>query len=236
MFLHCNIFYSSAVYFQIICILLDYCTNHNINVVKRTYFGDKLTFYCEVVTESIVKMSTMVMCPDQPPASGMFQRYPSPPVSYPFGSFGYNGSATQHPQDYNQFQVPEHGVQQAWYNAMYGTRTDDWAYGPTASGAMTSTPTGMGAYSYRSSQMGVDYSQPQGQVTSESPCDTSSSSSSSGSPSNKQLRPPYDWMKKASYQSAPVSGKCHVKLLIKVHGWNEHQMMSYYNKTSILNF
>ena len=151
-------------------------------------------------------MSTMVMCPDQPPASGMFPRYPSPPVSYPFNGFSYNSSGTQHPQDFNQFQVPDHGVQQAWYSAMYGPRPDEWGYGPSASGAMTSTPAGMGAYSYRSGQMGVDYSQAPTQMTSDSPCDTSSSSSSSGSPSNKQLRPPYDWMKKAAYQSAPVSG------------------------------
>lgn len=147
------------------------------------------------------------MCPDQAPASGMFQRYPSPPATYPFNGFGYNGSGTQHPQDYNQFQVSDPGVQQAWYNAMYGTRTDDWAYGPAAAGAMTSTPAGMGTYSYRSGQMGVDYSQLQTQLPSDSPGDTSSSSSSTGSPTNKQLRPPYDWMKKAAYQSAPVSGK-----------------------------
>lgn len=150
----------------------------------------------------------MVMCPDQPPTSGMFQRYPSPPVNYPpFNGYGFNAPTGQHPQDYNQFQVGDHGVQHAWYNAMYGSRTEDWGYGAAVSGPMTSTPTAMGAHTYRTGQMGLDYSQPTSQVTSDSPGDTSSSSSSSGSPSNKQLRPPYDWMKKAAYQSAPTSGK-----------------------------
>lgn len=156
-------------------------------------------------------MSTMVMCADQPPAAGMFQRCPSPPpINYPFNGFGYGAPGAQHPQDYNQFQLPEPGVQHAWYNAMYGPRTDDWAYGAaggaTSGTVMTSSPAAMGSYPYRS--MGLDYSQPgAGQMSSDSPADTSSSSSSSGSPSNKQLRPPYDWMKKASYQSAPTSGK-----------------------------
>ena len=159
-------------------------------------------------------MSTMVMCADQTTPAGMFQRCPSPPqLNYPFNSFPYGAPGAQHPQDYNQFQIPEPGVQHAWYNAMYGPRTDEWAYGPGPTGptpgVMTSTTTamGVGGYPYRS--MGLDYSQPgNGQMgSSESPADTSSSSSSSGSPSNKQLRPPYDWMKKATYQSAPTSGK-----------------------------
>lgn len=152
----------------------------------------------------------MVMCADQSTPTGMFQRCPSPPpINYPFNGFAYGAPGTQHPQDYNQFQLPEPGVQHAWYNAMYGARTDDWAYGGatgSSAGVMTSTPAAMGGYPYRS--MGIDYSQPVGgQMSSDSPADTSSSSSSSGSPSNKQLRPPYDWMKKASYQSAPSTGE-----------------------------
>ena len=152
------------------------------------------------------------MCPDNAPAASMFPRYPSPPVNYPapFNGFGYGTPGGQHPQDYQQFStVADPTVHQAWYNAMYGARTDDWGYGAVASSAaLTSTPTGMGTYSYRTGNSGLDYTQhPVPMTSSDSPGETSSCSSSSGSPTNKQLRPPYDWMKKAAYQSAPASGK-----------------------------
>lgn len=153
-------------------------------------------------------MSTMVMCQENSGNPAMFQRYPSPPVNTGFSGFSYGYPGSQHHQDYNQFPVPDTSVQQAWYSAMYGGRADEWSYGtPTTS----TSPPGMNPYSYRPAAMGIDYSQTgQGVMvpqTMESPGDTSSSSSNSGSPSNKQLRPPYDWMKKASYQSAPVAGK-----------------------------
>jgi len=159
--------------------------------------------------EAQFRMSAMVMSAEQAPGSSMFQRYPTPPpaINYPFNGFGYGGGGPQHPQDYNQFQVPETGVQH-WYNAMYGPRSDEWAsYGTSGSPAiMTTAQPAIGGYPYR--QMGLDYTGTVGgQAAADSPADTSSSSSSSGSPTNKQLRPPYDWMKKASYQSAPTSGE-----------------------------
>ena len=154
-------------------------------------------------------MSTMVMCQENGSNPAMFQRYPSPPVTNNFSSFGYGYPGSQHPQEYNQFPVTDTSVQQAWYNAMYGGRADEWGYGtPTST---SGSPPGMCGYGYRSGTMGIDYSQggqgPMTPQTMDSPGNTSSSSSSSGSPSNKQLRPPYDWMKKAAYQSAPIAGK-----------------------------
>ena len=151
----------------------------------------------------------MVMCQENGTNPAMFQRYPSPPVTNNFSSFGYGYPGSQHPQEYNQFPVTDTSVQQAWYNAMYGGRADEWGYGtPTST---SGSPTGMCGYGYRSGTMGIDYSQggqgPMTPQTMDSPGNTSSSSSSSGSPSNKQLRPPYDWMKKAAYQSAPIAGK-----------------------------
>lgn len=150
---------------------------------------------------------------DQGQGSGIFQRYPTPPPSlnYPFNGFGYPPATAQHPQDYSHFQVGDPtGVHHPhWYN-MYAPRADDWSYCPN--GTMTAAVTtmanspGMSAgYSYRSAAM--EYTTPCTQVPTDSLGDTSSSSSTSGSPTNKQLRPPYDWMKKASYQSAPTSGK-----------------------------
>ena len=158
--------------------------------------------------QRLVRMSTMVMCQENGSTPAMFPRYPSPPVNTGFSSFGYGYPGTQHPQDYQFPSMTDPNAQQAWYNAMYGGRADEWSYGtPTSS----SSPQGMSPYQYRTGSMGIDYSQTaQGVMTSqtmESPGNTSSSSSNGGSPSNKQLRPPYDWMKKAAYQGAPVAGK-----------------------------
>ena len=138
----------------------------------------------------------------------MFQRYPSPPMNTGFSGFGYGYPGSQHPQDYQFPSMTDPNAQQAWYNAMYGGRADEWTYGTPTSSA---SPPGMSPYQYRPGTMVIDYSQTaQGVMTSqtmESPGNTSSSSSNAGSPSNKQLRPPYDWMKKAAYQGAPIAGK-----------------------------
>nr|APD15706.1 homeobox parahox cdx [Nucula tumidula] len=159
----------------------------------------------------------------------------------PFTSYAAQGH--QYPQDYSQFQVgvtDATGFQQASWHApgsVYGNPRpmDEWGnYGmPTTSGTISPHHQNAATYSYRGmglNPMGVDYTQTpqhphQGAQSltvlerspqlDQSPTSTSSGSSSSGSPTNKQLRPPYDWMKKSSYQSAPAAGTNHGKTRTK---------------------
>ncbi|KAL3880920.1 hypothetical protein ACJMK2_033123 [Sinanodonta woodiana] len=187
-------------------------------------------------------MSAMVLSQEgNTPA--MFQRHPSP-TNYNYNPFtGYGTQGTQpYPQDFNQFTMTDPAMQQAWYNAMYGGNGgrgfEDWS----SNYAMSAAPTGNvspSSYGYRPGTMNMDYNQTgnmtQGQTlttmtslggtpSSNVSPGNSSSSSTSGSPSNKQLRPPYDWMKKSSYQSIPVSGKTRTKDKYRVV-YSDHQRL-----------
>ena len=176
---------------------------------------------------------TMVLCQENNSTS-MFQSRATPPANYNFGHFPgympqnaqYNTSVSgQSHSDYNQFQVDPTTFQQAQCYMAYGSRpVEEWVnnYGMPVTSAGTASPH---SYNYRHPHpMGMDY--PQGQVSHApvtqgltmmgsspqpicSPCaSTSSGSGSPGSPSNKQLRPPYDWMKKTSYApTAPAPGE-----------------------------
>ncbi|XP_061165438.1 homeobox protein CDX-1-like [Saccostrea echinata] len=188
----------------------------------------------------------MVLCQEN---ANMFQSRHSPPTSgYNFGHFsGYMPQTTQYPaptgqsHDYGQYQMDPGAFQQAPCYMTYGSRpVEDWAnsYGmPTTTGTVSPH-----SYSYRPAPpMGVDYTQqplPQGNGINQnlsalgsspqpvcSPTASTSSSGSPGSPSNKQLRPPYDWMKKTSYApSGPIPGKTRTKDKYRVV-YSDHQRL-----------
>lgn len=162
-------------------------------------------------------------------------RHPTPVTNYnSYGHFsGYPQGSQYNPQsqDYNQFNVDANTSFSQAYN-VYGVGSNSTASRPQGmddwmnySGMATTTASSLSPpsmqYSYRSG--GMEYNQhptsvPPGNSTltvlgsppqSEgSPTSSTSSPGSAGSPSNKQLRPPYDWMKKASYTACvPTAGK-----------------------------
>ncbi|XP_069130731.1 homeobox protein CDX-1-like [Argopecten irradians] len=179
--------------------------------------------------------------------SNMFPagRHPSPVPNYTYGHFhGYQGTQyTSQTQDFSQYVDPNAAFQQQYYGS--GTSMarpqgmDDWmnySAMPTTTSASLS-PQSM-HYSYRPG--GMEYSQhsaaplPQGNQSltilgsppqSEGSPTSTTSSGSSGSPSNKQLRPPFDWMKKASYTtSTPSAGKTRTKDKYRVV-YSDHQRL-----------
>lgn len=171
----------------------------------------------------------MVLCQEN---ANMFQSRHSPPANgYNFGHFsGYMPQTNQYPaptgqtHDYGQYQMDPGAFQQAPCYMTYGSRpVEEWVNGygiPNSTGTVSPH-----SYSYRPAPpMGVDYTQQQVSQNNGvnqnlsvlgsspqpvcSPTASTSSSGSPGSPSNKQLRPPYDWMKKTSYApSGPLPGK-----------------------------
>ncbi|KAK3099578.1 hypothetical protein FSP39_006469 [Pinctada imbricata] len=182
----------------------------------------------------------------------MFQSRTSPPANYNFGHFaGYMPQSTQYNPtavsgqthgDYNQFQMDPTAFQQAQCYMAYGSRpVEEWvnnySMGPSQAGTVSPHN-----YNYRHPHhMNMEY--PQGQIShapvgqtltmmGSSPqpvcsptASTSSSNGSPGSPSNKQLRPPFDWMKKTSYApSGPAPGKTRTKDKYRVV-YSDHQRL-----------
>lgn len=155
-----------------------------------------------------------VLCQEQTAAMFPSTR-PSPTNAYNMGHFGsYMGGAQYHTQtpDYSQFNVDHTGYQNC-YN-MYNTAAtrpqtmDDWTsystHGMTAQMPASTTPPSH--YSYKPTHgIGLaDYAQHthSNLTVLESPPQphgaspvSSTSSGSSLSPTNKQLRPAYEWMK-----------------------------------------
>ncbi|KAJ8297665.1 hypothetical protein KUTeg_024196 [Tegillarca granosa] len=193
---------------------------------------------------------TMVMCNENNP--GMYQARHSPPTNYNFTHFsGYmNPQGTQYPtqgQEYGQYPVDHGSFQQQCY--MYGTSSrpgEEWMnYNMTpTTGSHSPQSSALGTYSYRTAAhnpMGLDYHQnsvniPHGNQTltvlgspppqSEgSPTTSTSSGGSCGSPTNKQLRPPFDWMKKTSYTATgATNGKTRTKDKYRVV-YSDHQRL-----------
>ncbi|XP_033742735.1 homeobox protein CDX-1-like [Pecten maximus] len=175
-------------------------------------------------------------------------RHPSPVTNYTYGHFpGYQGTQyTSQTQDFSQYVDPNTALQQQYTYGVTGSSPsmarpqgmDEWM---NYSGMPTTTTSSYSPqsmhYSYRPG--GMDYNQhqaplPQGNQTltilgsspqSEGSPTSTTSSGSSGSPSNKQLRPPFDWMKKASYTtSTPSAGKTRTKDKYRVV-YSDHQRL-----------
>lgn len=163
----------------------------------------------------------------QETTTSMYQTRTSPPASYNFGHFpGYVGQSSHYTgqtHGFEQFNLDPSAFQQAQcYTGMYGpgvSRPDEWNGGNmnypmnNSSGGAVSPHSMNAMYQYRNEYPANHCNSGNMTNLSVSPPPTGSptstgSSGSNVSPSNKQIRPPYDWMKKTSYvPSGPQPGE-----------------------------
>ncbi|XP_076117977.1 homeobox protein CDX-4-like [Mytilus galloprovincialis] len=187
----------------------------------------------------------MVLC-QETPSNSMYQTRTSPPANYNFGHFqgyvGQNGHYAGQPHGFEQFNIdPSSAFQQAQCYPMYGpgvSRPEEWNgtgnmnYSPLNNASGTVSPHSMNAmYQYRNDYVQTHCGNGNMNNMSTSPQPTGSpttstgSSGSNGSPSNKQIRPPYDWMKKTSYvPTGPQPGKTRTKDKYRVV-YSDHQRL-----------
>jgi hypothetical protein len=191
----------------------------------------------------------MVLC-HETTSTSMYQTRTSPPANYNFGHFpgyvGQSGHYAGQTHGFEQFNIDPSAFQQAQCYPMYGpgvSRQEEWAgTGNMNYSAMNNStggsvsPHSMNAmYQYRN-----EYTQnhcSNGNMNNLSPQPTGSPTASTGSsgsncsPSNKQIRPPYDWMKKTSYVPAgPQPGELYCQIII-----DPNRFTDYYVSHTILN-